>query len=255
MFIPYGNIHYRCSIDLQTQEPDDDSWSILIKTIRKWVSKKPAPGKDDSFWKRWFFLGGKWKSTDKRGIYVDTARFIGDRTSDTPQYWALRYQHPCDENPEARIWITDIGVTILGEKKFRLNLRLSHRIKEGYIGEEPGAPSHTAPAVIKKLINNNYWSVSSGGVELRSTPRVLSLGSVVRRYEAIGLDSGYVPQRGKTLCSLHSASRYHANVSAFQRHFQPDGVHGTSLCRSYVEPFDSSLEESPDTYRSSRIGQ
>ncbi len=81
------------------------------------------------------------------------------------------------------------------------------------------------------------------------------LGSVVMRYEAIGLDSGYVPQQGKTLCSLHSASRYHANVSAFQRHFQPDGVHGTSLCRSYVEPFDSSLEESPDTYRSSRIGQ
>ncbi len=81
------------------------------------------------------------------------------------------------------------------------------------------------------------------------------LGSVVMRYEAIELDSGYVPQRGKTLCSLHSASRYHANVSAFQRHFQPDGVHGTSLCRSYVEPFDSSLEESPDTYRSSRIGQ
>ncbi len=81
------------------------------------------------------------------------------------------------------------------------------------------------------------------------------LGSVVRRYEAIGLDSGYVPQRGKTRCSSHNASQHHANVSAFQRHFQPDGVHGTSLCRSYVEPFDSSLEESPDTYRFSRIGQ
>ncbi len=87
------------------------------------------------------------------------------------------------------------------------------------------------------------------------TDQLSLLGSVVMRCEAIGLDSGYVPQRGKTLCSLHSASRYHANVSAFQRHFQPDGVHGTSLCRSYVEPFDSSLEESPDTYRSSRIGQ
>ncbi len=81
------------------------------------------------------------------------------------------------------------------------------------------------------------------------------LGSVVMRYEAIELDSGYVPQRGKTRCSSHNASQHHANVSAFQRHFQPDGVHGTSLCRSYVEPFDSSLEESPDTYRSSRIGQ
>jgi hypothetical protein len=172
MLINYGSqLHYRCAFELipkNSESPSD--WNDIVKIIRKWVSKRC--GDQDEFGKRSFYTGLYWKDQKQSRLCVQTSRCIGHGTASVPEFWSVRYEHPCDNIP-LRQWRTDIGLTSIGRNQYRFVLATTHTFLSGYIGDEP-LPTPTAPGIITSLIAAKNWTAVSGGSSLRTTPIILA---------------------------------------------------------------------------------
>lgn len=168
-------LHFACSFDIQPKNTDD-CWGTLLKTVRKWISERPCPQRNNDFWKAWFFRGGEWKSDKDSRIRVLTKACYGNDSSHNADCWAVEYEHPCEDYPECRIWCTQIGIRQFGESQFRFNLRLLYKIRPGYIGPHPEVPLPSSPGLVKKLLSSGFWECTAGPQELTLTPHVLRVG-------------------------------------------------------------------------------
>ncbi len=170
-----STLHFRCSFDLTSKTPER-SMETLLKTVRKWISKRPNPDPGDDFWKAWFFQGGQWRSQTHAGIRVLTRNCTGDRTRQNPACWAAEYEHPCDEFPGCRFWRVHIGVEQFDLNQFHLNFQTLYDMRSGYLGPEPADPLPSPPGLITTLLRSSYWRCTAGPEELSGSARILRVG-------------------------------------------------------------------------------
>src|SRR5579864_2658385 len=112
-FQPGSQLHYSCNFLVSPRYPRNTAWSDLIKEVRSWV--KFATKTDDGLLGKWFFKGGRWLNPPCDRMHVQVEQEAGDSCVDSPEYWVLRYEHPCKDIPFRR-WRTDVGVTTCSGK-------------------------------------------------------------------------------------------------------------------------------------------
>jgi hypothetical protein len=170
-----STLHYRCSFNLIT-EHSERSREMLLKAVRKWIAKRPEPDKEDDFWSAWFFQGGHWKSKTLPGIRVMTRNCYGDCSNQSPNCWAVEYEHPCDEFPGCRFWRVHIGIEQFDRNQFHLNCQTLYDIRPGYLGPEPLAPLPSPPGLITTLLRSSSCRCMAGPEELCTSMRILRVG-------------------------------------------------------------------------------
>lgn len=181
VFHPSMTVHFRCAFEIRPSEPDPEAWSMLVKTVRKWVSEAPSgnpPTVDEEFWGIGFFVGGMRWTKDWHTVW--TKRLVGDGDNRDPQYWAMRYEHPSNE---PRTWRTDIGITRIESGTYCFSIVVSHYPRSGYFGELPPPPLPNSPNIVKKLVSSQFWRCSAGASELSDRPTTLTAS------DAIGIES------------------------------------------------------------------
>ncbi|MDM7995611.1 MAG: hypothetical protein QUT30_08010 [Acidobacteriota bacterium] len=174
-FVPTSlQLHYRANFDLLPNQ-SDKTWSEIIRTIRSWI--KFSLQNEADLLGPWFFVGGASTRLPTPRHTVVTAREDGSGTEDCPQFWSVRYEHPCREWA-FRQWRTDIGVSRI-DHRFRISASTSYWISPSFVGQEPPPPVPTAPAFVAKLFHNRNWKCMAGSELLRSTPRAIRVGDGV----------------------------------------------------------------------------
>jgi len=174
MLVPAGaHYHFGCLFDLKAENQAATDWSDLLKQIRAWITRKypdnqPLRG-------RWFFSGGEWRLLGTPRVWVKTEVAQRAGPDGFPHYWALRYEHPC-EDIASRQWRTDIGVTALSSVRYRFSLTTTHWLLPGYIGQEPEAPQPTAPGIVPALLGSPRWTAWAGSERLRTEPEAVNVG-------------------------------------------------------------------------------
>ena len=155
-----STLHYRCAFDLRSSTTGA-AWSDVPGLIRRWIGSKET---DLDLKGRWYFSGGRAEGSDRGRTAVYTDREIGNGTEENPQFWAVRYDHPCSQIA-FRQWRTDVGVTRIGDA-LRLSLLTRHWLRDGYIGEEPPQPMPSAPGVIGRILRSKDWHAYAGSQRL-----------------------------------------------------------------------------------------
>lgn len=134
-----ARFHFRCSFRIHARNQNEPIWCEVVRLIRGWIERREdnSAGLHSS----WFFTGGRW-SVPSPDLTINTE--VGSGQQDAPEFWALRYDHPCSDAPSRR-WRTDIGLTNRADGCVDLRLRLVHYLRPGFVGEEPEAPVVTSP--------------------------------------------------------------------------------------------------------------
>jgi hypothetical protein len=164
-----GQLHFRCVFDIRRVAPHDDPWASLVKITRDWIADTPRanpPVTTPAFYAAWYFIGGEWHPLSQPGYFVKTLREIGNGTDRAPQYWAVRYDHPCSQ--PGRMWRTNIGITRIEDCVFRFAVQTGHYMRVGFLGREPTPPVPTAPRIVTSLLGAPAWEASAG-IERLST--------------------------------------------------------------------------------------
>jgi hypothetical protein len=165
-------LHQRCHFDVLPHSNPTSAWPEVIKKIRQWVVY--AVQTEDKLLGAWFFKGGEWFGAKSPRVSLKVSTEQGDGTVTCPQFWTLRYEHPCRE-VTARQWRVDIGVTLLSDR-LRFSAATSYWLLSEYIGPEPEQPVPTAPSVVRSLLKGRGWSCMAGTERLSEKPRLIRVG-------------------------------------------------------------------------------
>lgn len=158
-----AQVHYRCSFDLTANRDTAHSWTDLAKQVRQWIGKRVPV--NDAFGAAWFFAGGEWKPAKAPRVFVKTASVTGRGDHMTPEYWAVRFEHPCTDEL-ARQWRVDLGTTMIDPGRFHFSLAITYSLLPNYIGDEPSSPIHTAPGIVTGLLRSPALDVRAGDQRL-----------------------------------------------------------------------------------------
>lgn len=90
-------LHYRCAFDLKPTAGASPSWTDIVKSIRAWIAEKLTT--NEAYGSRWFYAGGEWKPPGQPRVMIKTGRVVGTGTDEVPEFWSIRYEHPCGEIP------------------------------------------------------------------------------------------------------------------------------------------------------------
>ncbi len=170
-------VHYRSTFSLTNKQEDGDSWGRIAKMIRSWIS--PRVASKEGLGGRWYFEGGEWRCPADTRQLLRTRMVLGSGTRQSPQFWAIRFEHPCEDVP-ARRWRFDLGLTRNSECCFDLSIALGHWLIAGYLGEEPETPVPNAPAIVQWIVDSGAWVATSGAESLRSKAETLAVGDGIR---------------------------------------------------------------------------
>jgi len=178
---PYARLHYRSAFELEANVSlDSDLWTKVIKQIRSWVGSRISRSSmetNDAFGGSWFYQGGEWAPLAGRGtrVVVNRIRQVEDGllSTDVPQYWAIRFVHPC-RSVAQRWWQTDICVEHVAQNRCRVAFLNYHWIREGYVGADPDPPVPTSPTLVTQLIEMDGVQASHGNVVITSRPKRIS---------------------------------------------------------------------------------
>lgn len=157
-----SNLHYQACFSIRHFKQPDQTWRLLVKTIRNWVQERV--GHPDELKDPWFFSFGKWTSPRNKYVYVQTNKADSHGNEFMPEYWALRMQIQ-DSGFEARYWRTDIGIVTRNGDDPLVAITVSNYIKPGYIGPEPMPASFSCPKLVHKLMNPT-WVPHAGSLPL-----------------------------------------------------------------------------------------
>lgn len=196
-------LHYQCSFILEKKN-ETAVWADIVRIIRRWVALRYK--NDERLGKHIFFTGGELISPFQPRLRVETKSCVGNGNLSTPQYWAMRYEHPCDDIV-VRQWQTDVGLTRVGENQYRFILTTVHALKRGYIGEEPEPPIPTAPRVVSLLMQSENWVAKTDAGEILSVNAIpLEVGATQEFREILELKRRFPivlitldPETGKPL--------------------------------------------------------
>ncbi len=167
-------VHFRSAFTLVSSS--QKQWGDLPRIVRKWISNRPEL--NDAFWSAWFFAGGEWKPPGGRE-FVKTAAFVGTGTDESPQFWSVRFEHPCVEFPDQRLWRTDVGIARV-DAGHRVSIVVTHRLRSGFGGSEPPSPVPSAPGLVRRLLTASGWTSFAGSERLPVKPQVLKTGEGTR---------------------------------------------------------------------------
>jgi hypothetical protein len=162
------SLHFRCALELSTNQDLQQSWGELVRDIRSWIKGKLPEDKSDFLITKWFFLGGEDGPYRMPRFRVKTERFLGSGHDSLPQYWACRFDHPCTE-VSSRQWRTDIGLTVTSPDTLVLSLSVIHWLPPGFIGS-PAEPTPSSPRIVGRLLSSPHWQVCAGTELLRTKP-------------------------------------------------------------------------------------
>lgn len=174
-------LHQRCHFDVLPHSHSTSAWPEVIKTIRQWVVY--AVQTEEKLLGAWFFKGGEWLGAKSPRVSLKIVAEQGAGSVDCPQFWSLRYEHPCRE-VTARQWRVDIGVTLLNDR-LRFSAATSYWLLSEYIGPEPEQPVPTAPSVVRSLLKGRGWSCMAGSERLSEKPHVIRVGDGQRLYDRL----------------------------------------------------------------------
>lgn len=179
-----SQLQFQCSFAVLPKAKELSCFHELLRQIRTWLEGKCEVG-STSFNKRWFYNGGVFDSPTNRQVKVETHSVpnVGNGEG-TPDFWAVRFVHPCQDFPP-RIWRTDIALTKIAEGGYHFILRLSHRLRLGFVGYEPEPPAITTPFLVRQILRMKRVSVMAGCCELTERSRVLHVGQGNRLEELI----------------------------------------------------------------------
>jgi hypothetical protein len=169
-----AQFHFGCVFTVRGAEGLWPAWSDLARPVKDWISAKHGHPRDLANLR--FYLGGEWRPRGAERVVVTTERAVGSGREEVPQFWAVRYEHPCDE-VYFRQWRTDIGITALEDGSSRFALSTIHWLLPGHIGEGPAPPLPAAPRIVSTLVGSSTWSAFAGSERLRTTPEVLVAGA------------------------------------------------------------------------------
>lgn len=161
--------HFRTVFDVSPAADVDNPWAALVGQVRAWIVSK-----EKDALKGFFFNGGAWVAPPPKRARVET-RIVADGEATTPQMWAVRYEH-ADSAVRLRTWTTNVAVTQVNQREWRLAVELTHRLKPGFIGKEPAAPTPSSPRLIRELIESKNWISRIGSVRLTVPPKALHVG-------------------------------------------------------------------------------
>ncbi len=174
-------LHHRCHFDVLRDSHPTSAWPEVIKTIRQWVVY--AVQTEEKLLGAWFFRGGEWFGAKSPRVSLKVVTEKGDGTAQCPQFWTLRYEHPCRE-VTARQWRVDIGVTLLDDR-LRFSAATSYWLLSEYIGPEPAPPVPTAPSVVRSMLKGRGWSCMAGTERLQERPHIIKLCDGQRLYDRL----------------------------------------------------------------------
>lgn len=170
----HGHLHYRCAIDLESLHENRNDWQDLVKRVRSWVAA--VAGVDErGLAKPWFYLGDHWGAGCPSAFSLETCQAGCAPESDVPINWACRIEHPCRQHKSCR-WRTDITITTVSSKLFRLVLINQRFVRSNYVGEEPAAPDPSVPNFIQILLKAKSWKCSAGSESLNPKPVIARVG-------------------------------------------------------------------------------
>ena len=182
---PDSKLLYRAAFDLELNPDGTATWKDIIKLIRKWLEGAPAsrpPQTDDNFGKSWIYRGGNWRAPAEKPHfnYVETVRFIGSGTEESPEAWALKYEHSGnDDEDSGRCFRTDISVMRIDEMHYRVTVNISFYYREGFFENNPSDVRPTLPGIVRLLHESKKWRCSAGGYPFDGKPRIVETGGGV----------------------------------------------------------------------------
>lgn len=174
--LPSAQTYYRVGLDLKPRGSRRLDAGDIIRVVRKWVINQHFNNNKNDLLKSSFYTGGHFKDTNNCSTLIYTKICPGNGTITDPDYWSLRYEYQCRDFPY-RLWTTDIGVSRIDDNgSYRFILHTYHKIRHYYLGEEPTAPVHTTPSIVRSLITLNSFSAVAGSIELIVNPLVVGIG-------------------------------------------------------------------------------
>ena len=160
--------HFRCVFDVSSAENLPNAWLALIGEISMWIRRKERTPVE-----RWFFSSGSWTSSGSSRARVEVRSITDD--GPTPAMWALRYEH-LDSAISARRWITNIGVSQVKDREWRVAVQVLHGLRPDYVGKKLDEPKASSPKLVARLLESDRWVSRVGGQRLRGTPARLGVG-------------------------------------------------------------------------------
>jgi len=160
--------HFRSVFDVSPSGPMEDPWAALVGEVRAWINRKE---KDPL--KGFFFTGGTWSGPPPAPSRVETRTLSNGRP--TPELWAVRYDH-FDSEIKARRWTTNVSVTEVGTREWRISVQLLHWLRPDYLGPEPPTPQPSKPRLVISLLDSKNWIGRIGSVRLKARPLTMKVG-------------------------------------------------------------------------------
>ncbi len=160
--------HFRSVFDVSPAADIERPWPALVGEVRAWIARK-----EREELKGWFFGGGSWSGRSPSRSRVQTRALSNG--GESPHMWAVRYEHG-DAAVRSRRWTTDIAVTEVADRQWRLAVTVSHWLRPDYVGREPQAPEPSSPRLVKALTDGSRWVCRVGSVRLLAKPVTLDVG-------------------------------------------------------------------------------
>ena len=160
--------HFRSVFDLSPVGANTKPWPSLIGQVRAWISRK-----EGMELKGFFFTGGDWTGGPPGRARV-RVQSLSD-ASPTPDMWAVRYEH-LDTEIKPRRWTTDVSVTQISAREWRLAVELRHELRSDYVGPEPPMPQPSSPRLVSGLLESRHWICRIGKQRLATQPISLKVG-------------------------------------------------------------------------------
>ena len=160
--------HFHSIFDVSPSGPIENPWAALVGEVRAWIVRKE---KDPL--KGFFFKGGKWSGPPPARAQVETRALSDGRPA--PEMWAVRYEH-FDSEIKARRWTTNVSVTEIGTREWRISVELLHKLRSDYVGPEPSVPQPSSPRLVIGLLDSKNWIGRIGSVRLKAQPLAMKVG-------------------------------------------------------------------------------
>ena len=160
--------HFHSVFDVLPSGPMENPWAALVGEVRAWIVRKE---KDPL--KGFFFTSGTWSGPSPARARVETRTLSDGRP--TPEMWAVRYEH-FDSEIKVRRWTTNVSVTEIGPREWRISVELLHRLRPNYVGPEPPRPQPSSPRLVVGLLDSNNWIGRIGSVRLNAQPSTMKVG-------------------------------------------------------------------------------